>query len=584
MEEDKQVQNNKPLTKKEKADAAGRDVAEVAARGAGRYFGGTVGGAAVDVALQTKAGQKIIGRASKVINKNPITRNVLANNQGRIGQVKSIANSLVSGISNSEIDSLSESYDDVDNNVSEVKGTGVVSGLWKKLPLKAKLVIIGVIAAFCCLLFFLVIFITPLMELEIIDIKGSGSSSLSGFYVNPSYAYCESINVDGSLYDLEDYVAGVVEAEVGMFLSSSVDEALKAYAIQARTYALYNTNGCKKTIQSGSYTQNFNSNPSDEAKKIAEGTKGIVLKYNNDLFNSKYDAICDSDDCFDIVVNENNSYSFIYESVPSGVEKSLILNEGDYIKLENLKDDNLKNIIQMITLQYASEGKTYEEILDLIYSDDVEDITLKKLLIGSEGSTQGLDYIGTYTNAKNGKTYKNYKQYLYRNEAFTFQGSKHLASVGCGTNSTAIILSGEDSSITPQRLYIENGYSVGTYFGSYYPYKKESFNYCDAWSDGYCLKTKSVTKLSDIDMRNRLVTNLMEGGTAILFINYISDKCLVNGESWTGSQHYFTALDYNQMDNTIYISNPGTNASSQNGWISLDRLSCVHVAWLLYSN
>ena len=51
MEDENQVQNNEPLTKKEKADAAGRDVAEVVARGAGRYYGGAVGGAVVDAAL-----------------------------------------------------------------------------------------------------------------------------------------------------------------------------------------------------------------------------------------------------------------------------------------------------------------------------------------------------------------------------------------------------------------------------------------------------------------------------------------------------------------------------------------------------
>ena len=35
--DDNNVQENANLTKKEKADIAGRDVAEIAARGAGRY-------------------------------------------------------------------------------------------------------------------------------------------------------------------------------------------------------------------------------------------------------------------------------------------------------------------------------------------------------------------------------------------------------------------------------------------------------------------------------------------------------------------------------------------------------------------
>lgn len=589
MEEENQLQNSQKLTKKEKAELAGRDVAEVAARAAGRYYGGPVGGAAVDAVLQTKIGQNALGRVSKQVNRNPITRSSLAMNQERISQVKPLANSLVSSMNNSGtssisgVESLSNSYDELDNDASDIKGSGVASGLWNKMPLKTKLIIIGIIASFLSVILFLILFITPLMELKIIDIEGLGSSSSSISYVNPSYAYCESINVDGKLYNLEDYVACVVDAEVGMYLSSGVDEALKLHAINARTNALYYTDGCKKTMKSGLTTQNFNSNPSQAAKKIANETKGIVLKYNNDLFDSQYDTNCAGGNCFDIVVNDDNSYTFTYKSLPLREEKSLTLKDSNYTKLENLQSNNLKNNIQLITLQYASEGKTYQEISDIIYSDSVENIALKKLLVGSEGSDQGIDYIGTYTNVKNGKTYKNYKQYLYRNEAFTFQGSDKLASVGCGTNAAAIILSGEDPSLTPQRMYIENNYQVGTYFGNYYPYSKQAYNYCDSWDNGWCLRTSSSTRLSNIDMKNKLVSNLMEGGTAILFVNYKADNCLVNGEKWTQSQHFFTVLDYNQMDNTIYISNPGNDKETQNGWQSLDNFSCVHVAWLLYS-
>ena len=70
---------------------------------------------------------------------------------------------------------------------------------------------------------------------------------------------------------------------------------------------------------------------------------------------------------------------------------------------------------------------------------------------------------------------------------------------------------------------------------------------------------------------------------SVLFVNYKADNCLINGEVWTQSQHFFVVLDYNEIDNTIYISNPGNNSPSHNGWHSLDNFSCVHVAILLYS-
>ena len=193
--EDNNVQETETLTKKEKADLAGKDVAEVAARGAGRYFGGALGGAAVDAALQTKAGQKIIGRASKQLNKNPITRSTLAKNQEKISDVKPLANSLVdnmggtsdgSNIGNNNQNSSNTS--DSSSNGIESKGNGSsknninilkdgLSGAFKKAPLKVKLIIIGVIAAFIMVMFFIVTIVASLMSIGIIDIDGMGGPS-----------------------------------------------------------------------------------------------------------------------------------------------------------------------------------------------------------------------------------------------------------------------------------------------------------------------------------------------------------------------------------------------------------------------
>lgn len=56
---------------------------------------------------------------------------------------------------------------------------------WRVLPLKYKLIIIGVIGAFFSLIIFLVVMIAPLMELGIIDI--GGSSSDYGSVMGPTY-------------------------------------------------------------------------------------------------------------------------------------------------------------------------------------------------------------------------------------------------------------------------------------------------------------------------------------------------------------------------------------------------------------
>ena len=88
------------MTNKEKVHTAGKDVAEVGLKAAGRYYGGALGGAVVDAALNTKAGQKIVTQQSKKMNKNPLTRIVLAKNQEKIGNIKPVVNSVLDNTSN----------------------------------------------------------------------------------------------------------------------------------------------------------------------------------------------------------------------------------------------------------------------------------------------------------------------------------------------------------------------------------------------------------------------------------------------------------------------------------------------------
>lgn len=175
MDDNKNI-NAEPLTKNEKAYIAGRDVAEVAARGAGRYYGGALGGAAVDAALKTKSGQKIVGQASKQINKNPITRSVLAKNHQNISRAKPMANSVINNI-NGVKDSLVSKVSSARNNGSEINEEGVATGGWNRLDFKVKLIIIGAISSLVLIIVFFVVLIAPFINLGIIDIGGIGSSS-----------------------------------------------------------------------------------------------------------------------------------------------------------------------------------------------------------------------------------------------------------------------------------------------------------------------------------------------------------------------------------------------------------------------
>lgn len=75
--------------------------------------------------------------------------------------------------------------------VIKVEDESKEKSLWKKLPLKTKLIVIGALGSFVFTVIFLVVLIAPLMELGIIDISDIGSSggSLSYSSINDNLSY-----------------------------------------------------------------------------------------------------------------------------------------------------------------------------------------------------------------------------------------------------------------------------------------------------------------------------------------------------------------------------------------------------------
>ena len=239
-------QQDEKLTKKQKAEAAGKDVAEVAVRGAGKYFGGALGSAAVNAALNTKAGQKIVGTAGKVISKNPVTKNILASNQNNIRRVKPIANSLVGGTDEKDssskddkkdINSDNEKDNSKDNNKDKKSFIDIFNFGEGKLSLKTKLILIGVCAAFIFVVIFIIVLITPLMQLGIINIEGisSGgySSSMGPTYSSSSTTYWWPVGSssteekDGVLYASGDPYSTNVVTNFDITNHSGVDISSK---------------------------------------------------------------------------------------------------------------------------------------------------------------------------------------------------------------------------------------------------------------------------------------------------------------------------------------------------------------------
>lgn len=197
----KEEQQKEP-TKKEKAQEAGKDVAEVGAKAAATYFGGAAGGKIADAALDTKIGQAAAGKIGNTLARNPLLKGTLARNQKNIRRTKPILNTLAGSTSsstssstsnlnalsqvNSSESSIQDISEEINNSAStstkseKLSGEVSSSAFFKKLPLKVKLIIIGGIASLIFIIIFIVVMLMPLMELEIINIEGMGGTGVNG--------------------------------------------------------------------------------------------------------------------------------------------------------------------------------------------------------------------------------------------------------------------------------------------------------------------------------------------------------------------------------------------------------------------
>ncbi len=192
--------------------------------------------------------------------------------------------------------------------------------------------------------------------------KGSSSGS-SGFYS----VTCSGVTVTGEgagTYQLEDYVAGVVDAEVGVFGESA--ETLKAQAIAARTYVLNTTNNCANPINNSTTAQTFSPNPSEAAKQAANETAGKVLTFNGSIFKSEYDSFCSN--CDSTTTNEDGSYTAQYTKLPNNETHSVTLGSS---YASYIAGGHGRGMSQVLAYQLANEGKTYAEILEYFYSPGV---------------------------------------------------------------------------------------------------------------------------------------------------------------------------------------------------------------------
>ena len=183
--------------------------------------------------------------------------------------------------------------------------------------------------------------------------------------------YCSNVEITNGeyagVYQFEDYVAGVVAAEVGGF---NDDEVYKAFAVAARSYLLTHTNENNGTcsIENSTNFQVFRPTTNQKIIDAVTATAGEILYQDGNVVSTQYDAFCWSskDDNY-YTLKQNNQkipVDWVEENV-SSIYKNYVCNTGT-----NKGHGN--GMSQYGSYYLASvQGYTYDKILNYYYRGNI---------------------------------------------------------------------------------------------------------------------------------------------------------------------------------------------------------------------
>lgn len=244
--------------------------------------------------------------------------------------------------------------------------------------------------------------------------EGMGSGDFAS--CNVINTSCPGITISGGsyagTYTLEDYIAGVISHEVG---SGWPDEALKAQAIAARSFAINYTNNCTKTIENSTNAQTFEPAKDERLISATNDTAGMVLTYNNKILNAEYSAWWGSNggtSCGSYNSCQNGMCSINLTKTPNNEKWTFTMPQnyfayGDVTNNIQMNDSSIRALgghcrgMSQFGAKYLDLGehKTYDQILQTFYSDGVEISTFgnNKNSCSNNTSSKGLiasDYKG----------------------------------------------------------------------------------------------------------------------------------------------------------------------------------------------
>lgn len=243
--------------------------------------------------------------------------------------------------------------------------------------------------------------------------------------------------------ELEEYIIGVVAGEMP---ASFEVEALKAQAIAARSYAMNKIKSSKETYDLVTDVSNQVYITQDEMKekwqseydyyynKIKDAvleTKGLVMKYNDEIISAYYFAMSNgSTEDVSLVFGESKDYlqsvdsswdenvkNFTVETNITKEEfcKKLDISCNDII-INNIKRSETKRVNEITINNKTFKGTEVRSILNLRSTDfNIEINESIKITTKGYGHGVGMSQYGANEMAKNGSTYEEILKHYYNN-------------------------------------------------------------------------------------------------------------------------------------------------------------------------
>ena len=285
--------------------------------------------------------------------------------------------------------------------------------------------------------------------LSLILVFISSSKNTTFFYSKPTITIKDSKTNVISTVDLEEYIIGVVAAEMP---ASFNIEALKAQAIASRTYATFkmaNTTAAYDVVTDVT-DQSYITNEEMQAKwkedydiyyekikNAVNSTKGMIMLYNDEVIEAYYFSMSNGyTEDVSLVFSEDREYLQSVKSIYDNEELNNFqvtkqFNKNDFcqkleikckeIKISNINRSNTNRVNTLKVNDKIFKGTRFRSLLGLRSTDF--DIEIKNGIVEittrGYGHGVGMSQYGANGMAKAGYSYEEILNYYYKNIKIT---------------------------------------------------------------------------------------------------------------------------------------------------------------------